>query len=400
MNVAEIDPTLARLRRASEAISANLLELDADPNRTLLESAALRGDTAKRWDEANRTLVDMWARLTRFTDVLDRAEELRGSRGRVSPDQETQIEALLTGPSIELERSEIPIVGVRNVTSGREATSHCTPDELLDVMSTSFERAKAVIFGVGDVWEQLVPRLRAAQIALDTATDSAVGLGEEPDRQMQDLQRRLDEIGDVLVVDPLSADPAAIDALETDVARLQDSFADAMELRSDMQVRLDAAEELLRQLSETTSEADAAHQNVVIKITSPQVPSPTPVSSDVNDELARVVALAQRGKWRDAGAALEAWTNRAAGLQRDVDACLRANLDPIEARDELRGRLDAYRAMAHHHGLTEDPEVSRRYDEAHDALFTAPTDLMEAAALVRRYREALPGDSAERKVPM
>jgi hypothetical protein len=399
MNLTEIDGTLSRLRGASDAISANLMELDADPNRMLLESAALRGETAKRWDEANRTLVDMWKLLTRFTDVLDRAGELRGSRSRLSPDAEIQIDELLTGPSIELEREEIPL-HERALTSGREATTHCTPDDLLDVMSKSFERAKELIFGVSDVWERLVPRLRSTQVALDAATANAVGLGEEPDRQMQDLQRRLDEIGDLLVIDPLAADPAAIDALERDVNDLEGSFGDAMQLRADLQPRIDAAHELLRKLHDTASEAEAAHENTIVKIASPQVPAPVVIDADVSDELDRVVALAQQGKWREANAALAAWTDRAEGLQRDGDACLRANLAPIEARDELRGRLDAYRAMAHDRGLIEDPEVSRRYDEAHDALFTAPTDLAEAAALVRNYREVLPGDSAERKVPM
>ena len=205
MNVTEIDATLSRLRGASDAMSANLMELDADPNRMLLDSAALRGETERRWNEANRTLVDMWKLLTRFTDVLDRAGELRGSRNRISPDAEIQIDKLLTGPSIELEREEIPLLA-RSITSGREATTHCTPDELLVEMAKSFELAKEVIFGVSDVWDRLVPRLRTTQVALDTATAGAVGLGEEPDRQMQDLQRRLDEVGDLLVVDPLAAD--------------------------------------------------------------------------------------------------------------------------------------------------------------------------------------------------
>jgi hypothetical protein len=267
-------------------------------------------------------------------------------------------------------------------------------------MSKSFERAKEVIFGVSNVWERLVPRLRNAQVALDTATADAVGLGEEPDRQMQDLQRRLDEIGDLLVVDPLAADPGAIDALERDVSSLEGSFADARQFRTELQPRIDAAHALLRTLHDAASEVEAAHENTVVKIASPQVPPPVVVDGAVSGELDRVVMLAQRGNWRDANAALESWTDRAEGLQRDLDACLRANLAPIEARNELRGRLDAYRAMAHDRGLIEDPEVSRRYDEAHDALFTAPTDLAEAAALVRQYREALPGDAAERKVPM
>jgi hypothetical protein len=42
MNVTEIDATLSRLRGASDAMSANLMELDADPNRMLLDSAGTR----------------------------------------------------------------------------------------------------------------------------------------------------------------------------------------------------------------------------------------------------------------------------------------------------------------------------------------------------------------------
>ena len=148
-------------------MSANLMELDADPNRMLLDSAAVRGETERGWNEANRTLVDMWKLLTRFTDVLDHVGELRGSRNRISPDAEIQIDQLLTGPSIELEREEIPLLA-RSITSGRGATTHCTPDELLVEMAKSFELAKEVIFGVSDVWDRLVPRLRTTQVALDT----------------------------------------------------------------------------------------------------------------------------------------------------------------------------------------------------------------------------------------
>ena len=399
MNVTEIDDTLARLRRASDAISANLLELDADPNRALLRDAALRGETAKRWDEANRTLVDMWELLTRFTGVLDRAAELRGTRNRLTPDQEIQIEALLAGPSIELARAEIPL-HERAVTDDREATSHCTPDELLVVMTDSFERAKDVVFGVSDAWDRLVPRVRAAQSAIDAVAATAVGLGDEPDRQRHDLQRRLDEIGDILVIDPLAADPIAIDALEQAVAGLHDSLAGAAQLRDDIEPRIEAARDLLRRLTDLAQEAAAAHDNVVMKIASPGAPPPVRVGADVTDALERALALAQTGKWRDASTALAAWTADATSRFDQISTCLAANLAPIEARNELRGRLDAYRAMAHDHGKIEDPEISRRYDEAHDVLFTAPTDLAEAARLVRRYREALPGDTVDRKVPM
>ena len=37
----------------------------------------------------------------------------------------------------------------------------------------------------------------------------------------------------------------------------------------------------------------------------------------------------------------------------------------------------------------EDPELARIYAQAHDALYTAPTDLARVAQLVRRYQEIL-----------
>ena len=72
---------------------------------------------------------------------------------------------------------------------------------------------------------------------------------------------------------------------------------------------------------------------------------------------------------------------------------------PIDARDELRGRLDAYQAMAHRIGMLEDPDAAQRYERAHDVLYTAPTDLVEAAELVRRYQDALSMRAPDRKEP-
>ena len=66
-------------------------------------------------------------------------------------------------------------------------------------------------------------------------------------------------------------------------------------------------------------------------------------------------------------------------------------------RNQLRGRLDGYRAMAIRRGLVEDGQLAALHARARDALYTAPTDLADAEALVQAYREALPREPADRK---
>ncbi len=77
-------------------------------------------------------------------------------------------------------------------------------------------------------------------------------------------------------------------------------------------------------------------------------------------------------------------------------ASWRANRAPIEARNQLRALLEAYQVKAGRLGAVEDPELARIFAQAHQALYTAPTDLALVAQLVRRYQEIL---SAARPAP-
>lgn len=392
MTVADIDETRTRLRQTADAISANLLDLDADPNRALLGTAVLRGETARRWTETSQTMANLWTLLQRLIAVLDEADRLRGTRARLSPDQEAQIDRLLVGPSIELAREEIPL-SARRLTGGREATSHCTPDELLTVMSDEFDRAKAVIFGVGAAWEKFVPRVRAIQTAISDAIAEA---DDDAAAAPMSLQARLDDIGDVLVVDPLAVDEATIAALEAESMGLNASPVDLDALRADVEQGLAQAQTLLAELTTVTDEAVRAHENTIEKIEPVDVPAPV-LEHALGRELDDVIALAGAGKWRRARAALDSWDTRTRRALDDARACLDANRAPVARRNELRGLLDAYRAMAHTRGLIEDPVLEPLHAQAHEALYTAPTDLTEAAALVRRYQTAVSGDGNDGK---
>ena len=71
---------------------------------------------------------------------------------------------------------------------------------------------------------------------------------------------------------------------------------------------------------------------------------------------------------------------------RQIEA---ANVAPIAFRDELRRRLEAYRSKVSHLRLLEEPELAAVHARAQRVLYTAPTDLGEAADLVRRYQAGL-----------
>jgi hypothetical protein len=85
-----------------------------------------------------------------------------------------------------------------------------------------------------------------------------------------------------------------------------------------------------------------------------------------------------------------------AGLERSVRQALEragelrgAAEGLIARRDELRGRLDAYRAKAARSGFAEEAGLTDRYQAAHDLLYTAPCRLAAATQAVHAYQQAL-----------
>jgi hypothetical protein len=55
--MSDLDLKLRRLNEASERVSANLVELEIDSSRQLLEASALEGESAARWAEASAALT-------------------------------------------------------------------------------------------------------------------------------------------------------------------------------------------------------------------------------------------------------------------------------------------------------------------------------------------------------
>jgi len=395
MTIDDIDRTIGRLREAAEQISANLLELEQDSNRALLETADLRGGTATRWAQATASLTQLWQWYSFLNELLDRVAHLRGTRTLPSPSQLVELTALLEGPSIELSNQQVPLQQRALLGSPQV---RCTPEELLGRMSAEFDESKTVIATIGEAWDTLIPRVRAARAALDSSAELSRALGDAEPAELDQARRRLTELARSLAKDPLSVSAADVEALEASLQAIQSDLEGVGEVRRDITQLLVDARETLEQLRRVVQDGETTHEEVLIKISSLAVPKPLRLPDALEQQLTDVAELSDQGEWREARAALEQWRIRAVSLLDEAQRIAAENRAPLQTRTQLRGLLDSYQAKATRLRLIEDAELSAIYDEAHETLYTAPTDLVHASELISRYREALGENPPAREV--
>ncbi len=394
MKLEDCDTELNRLRETSDRIAANLVELEIDSSRQLLEASTLTGVSAARWSAASAALTDLWEWRGLLEGFLERAQELRRSTRRAD-----DLRALLAGPSIELTRAQVPLAE-RDLLGSPEIAVRCTAEELLVRMSGAFDEVKAAVAGFAGTWDTLTPRLIEARAALERARTLAASAGESG--QGSDLDRaagRLDALTAQLSTDPLAIAPAeaerVIDSLQAVERDLQATAA----LRRELDARLSDARARLARLRAAVDAGRSAHDELRVKISVPSARAGLELPGDVGHDLDQVAASARSGAWREARRRLDGWNDRAATLLDQADRVLQANRAPLEARNQLRALLEAYQVKAGRLGRIEDPQLERIFVQAHQTLYTAPTDLALAAQLVRRYQELLNAPRPATEVP-
>ena len=365
-------------------MAANLVELEIDSSRQLLEARALSGESAVRWAAASAALTDLWGWRERFDAFLAHAQELRRS-----PRRADELNALLTGPSIELTRSQVPLAE-RDLLGEAEVAVRCTPDELLERMSGVFDDVKTVVAQFAYAWESLSPRLTAARETLTKARELAASLGESDRADLIEAADHVDRLSAELSADPLTVRPDDARRLIESLEAIRRDLEATLALRGELDARLGEARALLTRLRTVAEEGRAVHEELVVKIAVPSAPPGLEPGEDLDAELDQIVALARAGgAWREARRRLDAWTAHIRALLDDAERILSANRTPLEARNQLRALLEAYQVKASRLGAIENPELERIFAQAHAALHTAPTDLAAAAQLVRRYQEIL-----------
>jgi hypothetical protein len=343
----DIHRTLADLHAGADRLGRLLLDLELDGDRQLLDTAKLGGATATRWSAVATDLLAAWESHSELTATLERADELAGSRPRLRGARRAELEQLLDGGSERL-RSAL----------------------------RSAEEASTVVADAGAAWGALTPRIAAAGAAIQAAAPSGLRTTYE--------QLRAD-----LAADPLSVEPAQVDALEDAVQDAQRELADLARLREDTGARVAAARALMDGVEEAQRDGEAAHRLVLAKIANPSVPTPRRVLSDLARGLREIESLIERAQWAEARDALAAWTSEATAELEHARAVAAANRAPIERRNQLRGMLKAYQGKARSLRVLEEGDIVALFEGARHELYTAPTDLGVATQLITRYQAAL-----------
>ena len=109
---------------------------------------------------------------------------------------------------------------------------------------------------------------------------------------------------------------------------------------------------------------------------------------DVIEESTEVQQLIDDETWLAASSALERWRSETASVLERARTYVARCREPVEIRNQLRGRLDAYRAKSVRLDLLETKDVAVAYERARVSLYTAPSDLEAAAALVSAFQTA------------
>jgi hypothetical protein len=95
------------------------------------------------------------------------------------------------------------------------------------------------------------------------------------------------------------------------------------------------------------------------------------------------------GRWTRLASELDVIGKQAAAVTRQCKEAEQAAADLVGQRNEMRGLLDSYRAMAGGLGAAENAELDAVYQQAKQLLWTAPCDLEAATAAVNGYQQAV-----------
>lgn len=397
MHLDQLDQLLGRLTEAEGAMSANLVELDGHPTTKLIQSAGLTGTTAERALPAVKSLEDLWSQYTALHQLLQQARELRGNGHRLDAADTARLEQLLCGPSITLTGAQVPLAQ-RSLLGLTETTWQVAPGQLVQSMMTTFEHARDVIFTVDALWRDLVPHLDRLRSELVELEKQAGPLGVAEQVGLPQLTGALNQLGSRVICDPMAVGNELGTAVEPRVTRCRTAVAELVARHASLQPDLARAHTLVDEIVRLRDEGEAALEQARQKIDRPAgllEPLPAAALRDQRQGLVpwldRLVEIVAQGNWQAGRRGLDQWLDNAERTRAAAMAVRDANRAPIRQRDELRGRLSAYRAKAAALGLGEQSDLEALYDAAHEALYAAPTDLPRASELLVRYSSSLQG---------
>jgi len=387
-----IDRRIEELRTVVDRTTANLVELESDMTRQLLEtSTALSGATAAAWSDASRRHADLWRGQFALENLLAKISEERGSKRSPAQAVLVRLDELLEKPCIELPRSVRD--GRPSLTEGPVPTIVVSVEDALAHMSADYDIVAGLVATVATVWGESTERLHgcAARVAeLETRVQEQ---RMRAPRELQSIGRRVAELGATSRRDPLALDPDTLPGFESHVARLEAWFDDAVRERQERMADLAAADAHIgaaaTALEAVREQLDRSGERVVVR---PETwAAVEQLSEDLEAFQRDVEARQQLGGDHGTGGL----GRRAESLRDEVARLAVTERGRLERRDELRGLLGAYLAKAQAIGLAENAELDGLHAAAQDALYAAPCDLEDAEERCACFQQAVRAGAVE-----
>ncbi|MER7843648.1 hypothetical protein ABTZ03_06825 [Kitasatospora sp. NPDC096077] len=415
----EVDRALARLGAERDAVESALLALQDHPGLRLLDGAELSGRTLERWSVAGKGLPLLWALFDRYSEALASARAVRARKAKPGGPELAELSELLTGDAVTVPGGAVPD-GPQLLGAPAKLVERVSLDALMARMNSWYATVLEVVSAADAVWSALPARIDLLLAELQRVRTLAGSLGVRTGSHplgddLAGLERDLTELRTEVREDPLAlwrparvpaqrgtvpegeafASPSGVvDTERFDLAgraldgvRLE--LENLLRLRDDAEERLQGVGDLLQRADATLAEARRARGEVLAKIAASDVPAVPGPASALRERIVTALELRQGGQWGRLAPLLDALEDAAAKELARARHSLTEVTQPLAVRAELRGRLDAYKAMAARMRVAEDPEVIERYEKARWLLWSAPCDLRAAAAAVARFQQSL-----------
>ena len=390
-----VDRELARLEADAGRVSDALVELTEYNAYKLLESAPLSGLTAQRWQRVSAKIAALWDDFTAYQDVLNRAKEIRGRRVKPRPEDLAAITGLLQGASITLSTKAVAL-SERTLLGPSSISETATLAQTLARMNTEYQLAADFIAQAETAWNRLFEAADPVQARLKRLGETARAIGDRSvSTAVAGLIDSYSALRREVFADPLglsgagSAFPGRLAEIDRQIGVVAEAAAHQADLRADYE----RGTEHLRQLVERVDQVEAGQRSVAQtvrdKILIAELPAFTFQAPALRARLAALDALRAQGDW-------SRLTTEAEFLADALDAALAAATKVealmsglLERREELRGRLQAYRVRAARKGAAENQPLEAYYQTARELLWTKPCDLAAATRALSAYQKAV-----------
>ena len=375
-----------KVRADFDRISANLVDLDADPTVKLLQAGGLSGRSAAPAAAAIEALDRMWMILPLVRSQLDAVDEER-AKGRRS--DESVIRRLLQTAVVEIDTAYVP-AAQRQATAAATRTTALTIADAMNVLVADYGTAADVVGRIGAAWRDGVPLVDQARLEIE-GLETDIGAFPEAATARAALEAASIAAG----TDPLLLEER-IPPLRQALEAAQTARRTLVARRDGLLGELDDAAARLAVIDQTVRDGAVALDATRTKIADPAglLAPLDPIAvldtapRGLTPWLARLRATAVTD-WRAAVNGLVAWRNVAEGTAAAAEQIRTANEAPLTRRNELRGLLGGLAAKAAAAGRAEDPTLARLHREARELLYTAPCDLGAAEAAVNALHHAV-----------